>query len=452
MLVAEAACRKVAVVGLGRTGRSVVRFLHTQDKEIYAYDDSLEAIARMRKSESMAAYCERIDLLDESELAQMDLIVVRPGVNLQRPVFLQLRQQGVPMCGDVELFCQFNQVPVIAITGSNGKTTVTTLMLQALRLAGKKVEAAGNIGAPVLDLLGRTDLDDLVLELSSFQLQSTCHLRSAAAVVLNCTPDHLDQHASYAEYCEIKQRIYQGAQVAVVNADQPELGVPREHRSITFALSAAADFTVVSDADFLCVTFCGERVGMASNWCLQGAHHVQNGLALLALMQALALPLAPAFQLLQQFSGLEHRCQKIAEHAGVIWYNDSKATNEGACVAALQTLRTQVAGRIILLAGGDAKGADFLQLPDVVAQCVATAIVFGQDGPLLKKLFERVTKVYTVETMSAAICLASRIALSGDAVVLSPACASYDMFDDYTHRGREFIQLVKKEIMCQDQP
>ena len=435
MLVAKACCRKVAVIGLGRTGCSVITFLLGLGKEIFAMDDSVEAIDRLQINVDLAPLCRSIGSMDVSILEQMDLVVVSPGVNLQQPVFFLLREKGVSICGDVELFCQFNQTPLIAITGSNGKTTVTTLMVETLRLAGKKVEAAGNIGAPVLDFLGRSDLDYIVLELSSFQLQSTYSLCADVAVVLNCTPDHLDQHASYAEYCQAKQRIYSGAQVAVVNADQPRFKCAMPQKKITFSLLQGADFTLQYEGDRVIVRYEQKQVGLASSWCLQGAHHFQNGLALLALMQALELSLESALQVLTKFEGLEHRCQKIAESRGVFWYNDSKATNEGACVAALQTLSDQSFSRIILLAGGDAKGASFSQLPDMIERYVDALIVFGQDGLMLKKIFERVTKVHMVDSMKSAIGLAADLALPGDAVLLSPACASFDMFDNYQHRG-----------------
>ena len=436
-------CRSVAVIGLGKTGCSVIRYLHSLGKIIYALDQC----ASKGVSNEIAHWVplERIFLgeLNSQVLMEADLVVVSPGVSLQQPQLLSLVQSGKPVVGDIELFCQFNQVPIIAVTGSNGKTTCVTLLQLALQQAGKKVAVAGNIGCPALDILTQPDLDYVILELSSFQLQSLHSLRAEVSVVLNCTPDHLDWHVDMDEYLQSKLRIYRGARHAVVNIDL--LSVAKDHLDMpyfTFGEHGNADFTWCENT----VKISGHEVLNTQSWCLQGQHHYQNALALIAVLQAIKCPLDAAHTVLQQFSGIPHRCQKVAELGGAAWYNDSKATNEGACIAAVQTLSSQFGGRLILILGGDAKGMQFEQLPQALGGNIMCAIVLGAAQNLLMQQLSGVTPLYPVSSLRSAVELARKMAQPGDCVLLSPACASFDMFDNYQHRGDVFTQCVVEGV------
>jgi UDP-N-acetylmuramoylalanine--D-glutamate ligase len=431
---------RVAVIGLGETGFSVIRYLHALGKDIYAMDHSSSPRCLDRVRECLPDNKIQLVDLNEELLSAMDLIVVSPGVDLSQPLFIRLRGLNKIICSDVELFCQVNEVPIIAVTGSNGKTTLTTMITQSLLNLGKKAIAAGNIGYPVLDTLSHTDLDYVVLELSSFQLESLSDMHAEVAILLNCTPDHLDRHKTMEAYYQAKLRIYKQAKHAVYNQGLGLGDLQAFETTCSFGDSPAADFYISNEM----VMLGGQPVCSNQSWLLHGKHHYQNALALFSVMHVLQLPIAGVISVLKEFSGIKHRCQKVAEINGVSWYNDSKATNEGACIAAVQTLSSQTAGSMILLLGGDSKGASFLALKSVVYEHVSVVITFGQASETLANLLGPVVDLYRVGSMSAAVNLAHQLSSDQDVVLLSPACASFDMFNNYQHRGEMFSKYIQE--------
>jgi UDP-N-acetylmuramoylalanine--D-glutamate ligase len=439
-------CQRIAVIGLGKTGASVVNYLLTLGKKVCAFDSSSDPSELSKIQSTIAADQIFLGPYDQSLLSSFDLIVVSPGVNLQQPVFLHLKENGALICGDIELFCKINTIAIIAITGSNGKTTLTTLTEKLLRKTGRLAIAAGNIGTPVLETIGNTGLDYVIMELSSFQLATTYCLNAAVAVVLNCTPDHLDRHCSFEEYRNAKLSIYKNARHAVINSDDPALKPTHPQNKISFGVNENADFTYCTEPTGVYFYYHGKKIGSAVNWPLQGQHHFQNALALLAIAKAIDIPFDDVFHVLERFRGIPHRCELITQHAGVRWYNDSKATNEGAAVAAIKTLSMSLEGRLILIAGGEAKGCDFSLLKEVVQQCVSDVIVLGRDAALLTQVLSPVAKVQSVTSMADAVNQAKDLAREKDIVLLSPACASFDMFEHYQHRGQEFSRCVYEEI------
>ena len=447
MIKKLAQCQSVAVVGLGKTGLSVVRFLSTLNKRVIALDDADNPACLAMVQHTLGKDQVVVGSYSESLLMSVDLIVVSPGVDLNQPIFQRLQARGQSICGDVELFCQVNSVPLITITGSNGKTTLTTMVVETLGKAGFTVCAAGNFGLPVLDLCFRDDLDYVVLEISSFQLETTYSLFSSVAVLLNCTPDHLDRHRTFEHYFNLKLSVFNRCGYAIVNSDIPLPHQSLEQAHFTFsATSNATDFYLQRSDSNQVVCFREQPIASVASWVLQGAHHYENALALLAIVRALGISFSIALSVLNSFSGVEHRCQRVCEHDGVTWYNDSKATNEGATIAAIKTLSSQCDGKLIVLLGGDSKGCDFNQLSEVVTGVVSLAVIFGSSAAVLEKKLTSRVAVFRVSSLENAVRVAKTHARSGDFVVLSPACASYDMFNDYQHRGAEFVRCINEVV------
>jgi UDP-N-acetylmuramoylalanine--D-glutamate ligase len=349
----------------------------------------------------------------------------------------------VVVIGDIELFARAAVAPVIAVTVSNGKSTVTTWVGEMARAAGRITRVGGNLGTPALDILQDEEPDLYVLELSSFQLETTWSLAPAAAAVLNLSPDHLDRYSGVAEYAAAKQRIFRHAAVQVVNADDrlaSALVDPRRPvRRFTLAKPGDDEYGVAEHAGAEWLTRGGQPVVPVNALRVSGRHNVANALAALALGDAAGLPEAALVRALQNFQGLPHRMQWVAELNGVSWYNDSKGTNPGATCAAASGLQQP----LVLLAGGDAKGADFSPLRDVLAGKARAVILFGRDAPLIESVLDGVVPVHHATSLQEAVRLASRTAQPGDAVLLSPACASFDMFSGYEQRGRVFMDAVR---------
>jgi UDP-N-acetylmuramoylalanine--D-glutamate ligase len=384
-------------------------------------------------------------------------IVVSPGVSLALSALSQARSLGVPLIGDIELFARYNTVPVIAITGSNGKSTVTTLVGEMAKCAGKNVAVLGNIGTPVLDGFEQNHAMDLiVLELSSFQLESTYRLEALVATVLNISPDHLDRHADMASYIQAKHRIYTHAQQVVINQQDPHTD------SAAIAKSAQRWFFTLDEPQnehtFGLRKYQGEYALYHGNTFLLaqsdmkiiGLHNLANALSALALGQAAGLPLSAMVQALKDFGGLEHRCQWVAQQKGVLWINDSKGTNIGACIAALTGLGQQIKGKIIVLLGGQSKGADFSDLIPALQQYCRRIIVMGQDQDIIVNAVKSSLALpfFKAETMQEAVEHAFAQAMEGDCVLLSPACASLDQYQNFAHRGSVFADSVHK-VMAQ---
>lgn len=433
-----------AIVGMGATGLSVARHLRRLQLPFVVLDtrDNPPLLDEFRRDFTACDY--QLGPLNGQTLLKASRVVVSPGLSLADPGIIAAREAGVAVIGDIQLFADAAKAPLIAITGSNGKSTVTTLVGDMLQRAGKLAAVGGNLGTPALDLIAE-GIDYYVLEVSSFQLESTPQLNAHVAALLNVSADHLDRHQTLDGYRAIKQRVYTAAANIVVNRDDPLSLADTSHESqISFGLNAPAanQFGISKKAGRDYLAFGSELLLPADEVKLAGRHNLANGLAALAVGHHLQLPMDVMLESLRTFSGLPHRCQWVACKNGVDFFNDSKGTNIGASLAALQGL-SRLPAKIVLIAGGDGKGADFNQLADALRTNVRALISIGMDGPAIADV-ARKSGVETVAaaTMDEAVSTAFRHAIPGDAVVLSPACASLDMFRNYQDRGEQFIQAV----------
>ncbi len=436
------------IVGLGRTGLSCARYLHARH-ESFAVTDSRAAPPESAALQQLAPEAEvRFGAFDEALLDDAMRVIASPGVSLREPFMMSAAIRGVPIIGDVELFAREAQAPVAAITGTNGKSTVTTLVARMAEAAGKRVLAGGNLGRPALDLLDEPAPELYVLELSSFQLDTMRSLRTAAAVVLNVTPDHMDRYETVGEYASAKARIFQHCDAAVVNIDDPLVHAMahRAPRVLTFSLHAdrGADYYArphVDDQGDDVALMHGERqLLLLSEMKIAGLHNVANALAALAMCDALQLAQDACVQALREFTGLPHRSQWIADVRGVRYVNDSKGTNVGATLAAVAGM----SGSLVLIAGGQGKGQDFAPLAAAFRGKVRHVVLLGQDAKVLAAALEGVASIEFARDMDDAVQRAARAARSGETVLLSPACASLDMFRDYAHRGYMFAASVRR--------
>jgi len=435
--------RNAVIVGMGRTGLSVARHLQRCGLRI-ALTDSRESPPELAGVQALgASVLTRTGGFDARLLEQADIVVTSPGVPLDDPFFVQARARGLDIVGDIELFARAADAPVVGITGTNGKSTVTTLLGRMAERAGVRVRVGGNLGQPALDLLDRGPTDLYVLELSSFQLDTTHSLKLKAAVVLNVTADHMDRYATLRHYADSKARIYASSETAVINADDASVvRMPRPNqRVISFSLSdVTADFSLLtppSSADTWLARR-GDALLPLAALRMPGRHNAANALATLALGDALRLPLAPMLEELKEFPGLPHRTQWVADVGGVHYINDSKGTNVGATLAAVGGLQ----GPLVMIAGGDGKGQDFSPLAKAFRGKVRSAMLLGRDAGLIETALAGICHTTRVGTMEEAVHSAARAALPGDTVLLSPACSSLDMFHDYAQRGAAFAAAV----------
>jgi UDP-N-acetylmuramoylalanine--D-glutamate ligase len=433
---------RALVVGLGKTGLSVARFLGEHGIK-FAVVDSREDPPGLGELRDHFPDCAVfLGGFIETAFAAATHIVVSPGVPVDIAPVRSAAARGARVLGDVDLFACCAHAPVIGITGSNGKSTVTALLGLMAELDGRRVKVGGNLGTPMLDLLD-PNAELYVLELSSFQLERASLLRPAAATVLNVTPDHMDRYPDLATYAAAKARIFSGDGVMVLTRDDPIVaGMELEgRRCLWFGLSldGTEDYGLVKQGGEEWLARCGEPLVPAAAIRIRGRHNLSNALASLALGSSVGLSDSAMVEALQTFPGLDHRMQWVADLGGVTYINDSKATNVGACIAALSGL----AGKAVLIAGGDGKGADFSVLRDSVADKVRAAVLMGKDAPLLESAFEGVVPVVRAANMREAVAAAARIAVANDTVLLAPACASLDQFRDYQHRGQVFVDAVR---------
>jgi UDP-N-acetylmuramoylalanine--D-glutamate ligase len=440
---------RTLIVGLGKTGLSCARYLRAQGVAAAVTDSRANPPGLEQLREDLPGLAVFAGGFQPEVFAAAERLVISPGVPLGEPLVQAALARGVPVVGDVELFAQAARAPVVAITGSNGKSTVTTLVGLMARLAGVKVAVGGNLGEPALDLLD-PNAELYVLELSSFQLETTASLRPRAATVLNLSPDHMDRYPDFEAYVAAKARVYHGAEVAVVNRDGGRAaGIPHNAKTeLGFSLKAPAgpdDFGLVEQPDGTWLSR-GERPFMpAADLGVAGRHNLANALAALALGSACGLPEAAMGEALRSFRGLPHRSVLVGERDGVRWYDDSKGTNPGATVAALEGLVAPGSpGRVVLIAGGDGKGADFAPLGPAVERAARAVILIGRDAPLIEQVLGERIPLLQASDMAEAVRLAAAAAQPGDCVLLSPACASFDMFDNYEHRGRVFTEAVER--------
>ena len=435
---------RTVVVGLGRTGLSVARFLVAHGVRVAITDSRARPPELERVRELGEDVVLRTGGFDAELLEHADLVVVSPGVALTGAFFDAARARGLGIVGDIELFARAARAPVVGITGTNGKSTVTTLLARMAAGAGIAMRVGGNLGAPALELLD-SGAALYILELSSFQLETTESLALAAATVLNVTPDHLDRYRNLAAYAAAKARIFARCDIAVINLDDPlvaAMPAPGQRR-LSFSLRAnvGADYALMrhDDGDWWLMRH-DERLLAVSQMRLTGLHNAANALAALALGEALALPRATCVAALREFNGLEHRTQWVAEIDGVRYVNDSKGTNVGATLAAVAGMP----GPLIVIAGGDGKGQDFAPLRAAFAGKVRATVLIGRDAHALGSALQGASALHYAPSLPAAVERAAALAQPGDTVLLSPACASLDMFRDYAQRGEVFADAVQR--------
>lgn len=434
------------VVGLGKSGMSLVRFLARQGVPFAVCDSrnnppELETLKRDYPQVEL-----RLGAWDAEFLSRAAVLYVSPGVALATPALQEAAARGVQMSGDIELFARHAKAPIVAITGSNAKSTVTTLVGEMAQAAGKRVAVGGNLGTPALDLLA-DDVELYVLELSSFQLETTRDLGAEVAVCLNVSEDHMDRYQGMADYHRAKQRIFQGARQVVYNRDDllsRPLSVDRlPHYSFGLGKADLRGFGLLNKDGQNSLAYQFEPLLATSELKIRGAHNQANALAALALGQAVGLPMAAMLDTLRQFKGLAHRCQWLRELKGVSYYDDSKATNVGAALAAIEGLGADIAGKLVLIAGGDGKGADFSALKAPVARFCRAVVLLGRDAEQLAQALGDAAPLLRVSSLDEAVVRCAELAQAGDAVLLSPACASLDMFKNFEERGRLFAHAVE---------
>jgi UDP-N-acetylmuramoylalanine--D-glutamate ligase len=434
---------RAVVVGLGKSGLSAARYLRAQGASVAVTDTRATPpeLARLREFDSGISV--RLGGFDAALLDHANLLVVSPGVPVRGAFFEAARARHLTVVGDVELFARAAQAPVAGITGTNGKSTVTTLLGRIAARAGKQVRVGGNLGEPPLDLLDQ-QAELYVLELSSYQLETTESLQLSAGVILNLSADHLDRYGTMDNYLAAKARLFRHCQTEVINADDALLqALPATaSRRVAFSLGAesmAAYRLERLGADaWLCCE--GERLLAVREMKLAGLHNVANVLATLALSDALSLPRSAALAEFREFTGLPHRMQWVTERCGVRYIDDSKGTNVGATLAAVEGLE----GPLVLVAGGDAKGQDFAPLAAAFRGKVRAVQLIGRDAHAIGAALQGVCAIAYHASLPAAVRAAALAACRGDTVLLSPACASLDMFRDYAHRGAVFAAAVQE--------
>ncbi|EML2680543.1 MULTISPECIES: UDP-N-acetylmuramoyl-L-alanine--D-glutamate ligase [Klebsiella] len=430
--------KKVVIIGLGMTGLSCVDFLMARGVTPRVMDTRVAPAGLDKLPEAVERY---VGGLNEDWLLTADLIVASPGIALAHPSLSAAADAGVEIVGDIELFCREAQAPIIAITGSNGKSTVTSLVGEMAKAAGLNVGVGGNIGLPALMLLD-PERELYVLELSSFQLETTSSLRAAAATILNVTEDHMDRYPlGLQQYRAAKLRVYENARACIVNADDA-LTMPvrgADDRCISFGVDVG-DYHLNRQQGETWLRVKGEKVLNVKEMKISGQHNYSNALAALALADAAGLPRASSLKALTTFTGLAHRFQLVLEHNGVRWINDSKATNVGSTEAALNGLHLD--GTLYLLLGGDGKSADFTPLSRYLTGDNVRLYCFGRDGAQLAAL--RPDVAVQTETMEQAMRQIAPQVVAGDMVLLSPACASLDQFKNFEQRGDIFARLAKE--------
>lgn len=439
------------VAGLGVTGQSVLRYFQSRDQKCMAFDSrnnfAIEPLQAVFPDVKFAAGTLPVEWIE-----QFDTIVLSPGISKNEPWVLELEEAGKQVIGDIELFARATELPIIAITGSNGKSTVTTLVGMILSRAGYNTGVGGNIGVPALDLLiDANEYDVFVLELSSFQLETTYSLATVSSTILNISEDHMDRYIDLEDYISAKARVFDHTELAVVPAELNLNGLLNHTPTLCFSTTEGF---VKNDTDYGVIEHKG------ANWLgsgdsakvpvsvlkLQGRHHQLNALATMALCQSFNIDSEIFTEVFAEFGGLPHRTELVANVNGVDWINDSKGTNVGATVTAIESLGEQASGKLILIAGGVGKDADFADLAEPIAQYCRLLILFGRDQDSIAKAVSSVSpevELIKLEDLNSAVNVACENAQGGDIVLFSPACASFDQFQNYVERGEKFVQMVK---------
>lgn len=440
--------KRITVLGLGVTGLGIVRFLLSHNVLPIVADSRANPPGMDWLLEHAPELTTHFGDLNNAMLSDSDIIIISPGLSLSTNAVAKAIAAGVEVIGDVELFARLTDKPVVAVTGSNGKSTVVTMTYEVLKTAGYKVGLGGNIGTAVLDLLTDDLLNDgfdvFVLELSSFQLDTTTSLKPISASVLNVSEDHLDRYENYQGYINSKQTIYRNASLAVVNKDDSATYTDAK-KQLSFGLTDG-DYCLNSYQGEDYFTVQGEPLLPVNCLNVVGSHNQLNALAVMALLSPFTISREDYRQAFSKFTGLAHRCQFVAELNGVKYFNDSKATNVGATIAAIASLANQ-AKQLVVIAGGDAKGADLNALKPYLQDQLKALICFGKDANALVALTD---KGHLTANMDEAVSLAKELSTAGDIVLLAPACASIDMYNNYMQRGEHFSQCVNSQCIKED--
>ena len=422
-----------------------MRYLLSQGKHVTVVD-SRSAPPGMADCKAefpqVEIYCGEFDV---ELLCGATQLVVSPGVSINEPAIKEAKRRGVKITGDVDLFSQAVSAPVIAITGSNGKSTVTTLLAEMAEQSGMNVAVGGNLGIPVLDLLD-SNVELYIIELSSFQLETTQRLGAWAATVLNISEDHMDRYPSKLAYLQAKQRIFRGCRYVIVNADDilSEPLMVEGMESIHFGIGKPnlRKFSASTDGSDSKIYFGFEALINTSDIKIKGVHNISNALAALALGMAAGIDMSSMLATLKIYSGLKHRCEWVRSVDGVDYINDSKGTNVGATATAIESFGLSGDGKVILIAGGEGKGADFSSLTPVLSDFGRSVILFGRDAEKIESDLNKAIDIKRASTLEEAVSVAKSLAKQGDTVLMSPACASFDMFSNFEKRGDAFIDVV----------
>jgi len=432
--------QSASVIGLGVTGYSAVRYLRARGLSVSVLDSRNEpALANTLSAEFPEVDC-YFGEFDSVNLENTGLIVASPGVSLKEPILRTAKANGALIVGDVELFLQENQRPV-------GKSTVTKLVGEMCSGAGLHPWVAGNIGQPVLDMLtDKGSYDVAVLELSSFQLETTLNVAADSAAILNISADHMDRYDSMGDYVLAKARILRGSKRVVLPRHDEQLKqITNISDALNFDLdepSSKSEFGVKRQSNNRWLVQGEERLIKLQDIPLVGLHNVKNVLSAFALVDFLNLPLTNLVSTVKSFKGLAHRMQTVAEYDGVTWVNDSKATNIGATSTALTNLEKNV----VWIAGGEGKGADFTELKNAINTNVKQLVLIGRDAPEIASALDGALPIEMAKSMQDAVTKAASLATQGSIVLLSPACASFDMYQNFEKRGDDFVSCVKKAI------
>ena len=426
------------VIGLGVSGYSSARFLLRQGYRCRVQDTRDLPTYLTRLSDEFDGVDFFAGPLNDEVIAWADVLVVSPGISVRQDSIRKAAEDGKTVLGDIELFARLADKPVVAITGSNGKSTVTTLVSEMIRCDQQQVAVGGNLGTAALDLLEQDGVDYYVLELSSYQLETTSSLSPQVAAVLNLCEDHLDRYDSFADYVETKLLVYRNASTCVSNLD--DALTRHNSHDICFSLDPRSDaeFRLVEDGA-LWLAHRDEPWLPVDRLGISGRHNWANALAAMSIAYKLGISREAIVSALQDFRGIAHRSQWVAEINGTEWINDSKATNVGAAQASIE-------GRdrpVVLIAGGQSKGADMSVMVDSIQQKVKHILLLGEDALRLQQAWQGASEIELVSSMQAAVERANQVAQPGDCVLLAPACASFDMYPKFEARGDDFMQCVE---------
>ena len=434
------------VAGLGISGVSAVNFLHDHGYRVAVTDSRAVAPGH---DQIPAAVQTSFGQLDQDLLLQAEEIIISPGLDTKLPEIQAAIAKGIPVVSEVQILRRVTDKPIVGITGSNAKSTVTTLLGLMAKDAGLKAAVGGNLGRPALDLT-KDDPEIYILELSSFQLETTSSLNAEVAVVLNMSEDHLDRHGDMAGYHAAKHRIFQGVKKVVFNRDDSLTRplVPDVTPMQSFGLNAPDinQYGILKeDNGSIWLARGREKLLKSSEMYIQGTHNIANALACLAMGEAIGLPLESMLQTLKTFKGLEHRCEFVKEVNGVRYYNDSKGTNIGATLAAIDGLGAAIEaqqGKVAIILGGQGKGQDFTALRNSLEKYAKVVVLIGEDRPIIENAIQGTTTLLHAESLKEAVELCQQSTHANDVVLLSPACASFDMFSGYPERGHKFVEYV----------